>query len=466
MEPAILYVDDERANLDLFQRSFDEEFTVLTAADGPAALALLAAHDVAVLVSDQRMEPMSGIELLTEAAARWPLVIRVLLTAYSDRDLLLQAIQRGRVNDYVLKPWQHDDLALRLKAGLDAFLRKRTQAQAEVERDVLRDQLEAQDPSSLVGLTGGLAPLAAKLVRVAPTDTTVLIRGETGTGKELVARELHRASHRAARPFVRVNCAAFSEGVLESELFGHEAGSFTGAGKARMGRFEQANGGTLFLDEIGDISAGVQVRLLRVLQEREFERVGGNRTVRVDIRVIAATHRDLEGLIRAGQFRQDLFYRLNVVQLDVPPLRSRPEDLTALAQHFLAHFTRQLGKRVSLSQAALASLPLGSWIGNVRELRNVIERAVVLADDGLELEPEDLSYDLAMAAVPQPVGAPPAVPGAPMPQGSVFEEIAQAEAERLKNALRQAGGARAKAARLLGIPRTTLNDRLKKLGIL
>ena len=285
----------------------------------------------------------------------------------------------------------------------------------------------------------------------------MLIRGESGTGKELIAREVHRQSQRAARPFVRVNCAAFSEGVLESELFGHEAGAFTTANKARVGRFEQANGGTLFLDEIGDVSAGVQVKLLRVLQEREFERVGGNRTVKVDLRVIAATHRDLEGMMRGGQFRQDLFFRLNVVPIEVPPLRARPADVETLALHFLAHFCRQLGKRLELSGAALGLLARYDWPGNVRELRNVLERAVVLADDGLTLEVEDLTLDLAL---PPPVVLPPL-----SRPGSVFEEIALAEAEELKAALRKADGKRARAARLLGIPRTTLNDKLKRLGI-
>jgi transcriptional regulator with GAF, ATPase, and Fis domain len=382
----------------------------------------------------------------------------LLLTAYSDRDLLLQAIQLGRVHDYVLKPWHAEDLGLRLHAALDAFKRKRARARAEVERDILRDELREQHPSGIVGLEGGLASLGAMLDRVAPTDSTVMIRGESGTGKELVAREVHRRSLRADRPFVRVNCAAFSEGVLESELFGHEAGSFTGAKQARLGRFEQADGGTLFLDEIGDVPAGVQVRLLRVLQERELERVGGNRTVKIDIRVIAATHRDLEAMVRTGQFRQDLFFRLNVVPLEIPPLRARPADLSALARHFVAHFSRQLGKALELSMAALESLTSYDWPGNVRELRNAVERAVVLADGSPLLEPDDFSFDLSIRESLAPLR--PAPSG-----GSVFEEIARAEGDRIKEALRKAGGSKARAARILGIPRTTLNDRLRRLDI-
>jgi DNA-binding NtrC family response regulator len=458
MEPAILYVDDERANLDLFARSLDEEFRVLTSVSGPSALDLLeTATDIGVLVSDQRMEPMSGIELLTRSAAQWPDVTRVLLTAYSDRDLLLHAIQRGKVHDYVLKPWSKDELSLRLRAALEMFVRQRTQTRAVVEREVLREELREREPSGMVGLDGGLAALGTILARVARTDSTVMIRGESGTGKELVAREVHRRSMRAEGPFVRVNCAAFSEGVLESELFGHEAGAFTGAKQSRQGRFEQANGGTLFLDEIGDVSPGVQVRLLRVLQEREFERVGGNRTVKIDIRVIAATHRDLEEMVRAAQFRQDLFFRLNVVPLEIPPLRARPGDLAALARHFVGHFSRQLGKRLDLSTAALDSLKRYDWPGNVRELRNAVERAVVLADGSPVLEPEDFSFDMADVRI--------SAHRAALPKESVFDEIAQAEAETIKDALRRAGGSKARAARILGIPRTTLNDKLRRLDI-
>jgi DNA-binding NtrC family response regulator len=454
LESAILYVDDERPNLELFRRSFDEQFRVVVAESGTRALELLeGGEDVGVLVSDQRMLPMSGIELLTRAAERWPAVPRVLLTAYSDRDLLLQAIQLGKVHDYVLKPWRAEELGFRLRALLELFERQQSLARAAAERDDLRER----EPSGIVGLAGGLRGVEGLIARVAPTDSTVLIRGESGTGKELVARELHRRSRRAARPFVRVNCAAFAEGVLESELFGHEAGAFTGARGTRAGRFEQANGGTLFLDEIGDISLAVQVRLLRVLQEREFERVGGTRTLKLDIRVLSATHRELEAMVRAGSFRQDLFFRLNVVPVTIPPLRARSDDVVALARHFLLHFAHELGKSVEFSPAVLVALTRYDWPGNVRELRNVIERAVVLADPGAVLEPEDLTFDLDVNAH----GTSPVAESS----SSIFTEIAQAEAERIRKALREAGGSKARAARLLGLPRTTLNDRLRKLDI-
>jgi transcriptional regulator with GAF, ATPase, and Fis domain len=249
--------------------------------------------------------------------------------------------------------------------------------------------------------------------------------------------------------------------VLESELFGHEAGSFTSAQRARQGRFEQADGGTLFLDEIGDVSPALQVKLLRVLQEREFERVGGNRTVKVDIRIIAATHRDLEAMVKQGTFRGDLFYRLNVVPLQLPPLRERPVDIDALAQHFATRFSLEMGKRVTLSPSALAALRAYDWPGNVRELRNVLERAAVLADPEMSLEAGDLQFDISA----RPAPAEPAPSGAPAPRPSVFEAIADEERSRIEAALRQAGGSVTRAAKVLGLPRTTLNDRMRKLGL-
>jgi len=238
MEPALLYVDDEQANLDLFRRWFDEDFTVLTAHSGPEALELLERSEVAVVISDQRMQPMEGIELLSKVEARFPEATRMLLTAYSDRELLLAAIQRGRVHDYILKPWQAEDLGLRLRQGISGYLRRRSLVRAASERDLLRADLgRVAGFGEMIGLEGGLSELNAQLDRVAPTNSTVLIRGESGTGKELVAREIHRRSQRSTGPFVRTNCAAFAEGVLESELFGHEAGSFTGARGPRLGRF-------------------------------------------------------------------------------------------------------------------------------------------------------------------------------------------------------------------------------------
>ena len=455
MDPALLYVDDESPNLDLFRRWFDEEFAVLTAHSGPEALGILESNEVAVLVSDQRMQPMEGIELLGKVKERWPDTTRMLLTAYSDRELLLAAIQKGQVHDYVLKPWQAEDLGLRLRQATLGYLQRRSQTRAAKERDLLKEELKHHAGfQEMVGLDGGLRDVRVLIERIAPSNSTVLIRGESGTGKELVAREIHRLSSRAAGPFVRTNCASFAEGILESELFGHEAGAFTGAKGARQGRFEQADGGTLFLDEIGDVSPALQTRLLRVLQEREFERVGGNRTIKVDIRVIAATHQDLEGRVAAGTFREDLYFRLNVVPFALPSLRARPGDIEALAIHFLRSFSRDFGKSLRLEPEAIAALRAYDWPGNVRELRNVIERAAVLADRDASIDADELSFDFRQG-----------INGGSSAGMSLSDEIALAEAEELKAALRQCRGSRAAAARILKIPRTTLNDRLKKHGI-
>ena len=461
MEPAILYVDDDLPNLDVFRRCLDEQFRVLTASSGPEALEVLGREEVGVLISDQRMDPMTGIELLAQSQARYPLVTRMLLTAYSDRELLLSAIQRGRVDDYLLKPWQTEDVALRLSQGLEVYRRRVALTRAVVERDALRDDLSRTlDP--LVGLDRGLAGVGALISRIAPTEATVMVRGESGTGKELIARQIHERSARSKGPFIRINCAAFNEQLLESELFGHEKGAFTSAAGPREGRFEQADGGTLFLDEIGDVSLSIQVKLLRVLQERELERVGGNHTIKVDIRIIAATHRDLETMVKDGTFRSDLFYRLNVVPLQLPPLRERPMDIDALAIHFAQRFSLEMAKRVTLSASALAALRAYDWPGNVRELRNVIERASVLADQQMALEAEDLLFDI--GARPALTQTRPPAPG-PAPRASVFEEIAADERARIETALRQTGGSITRTARLIGLPRTTLNDRMRKLGL-
>lgn len=454
MAPFVLYVDDEPDNLEMFRRCFDDQFSVLVCGSAREGLDLLARHDVGVLVADQRMPEMTGIELLREAAARYPTVSRMLLTAYSDRELLVSAIQEGRVHDYQLKPWTEEELGLRLRTALEAHQRRAELARAAVERDLLRESAFGKGPpTGLVGLTGGLRHLDALLTRVAASGATVLLRGETGTGKELVAREIHRRSDRAQGPFISVNCAALADSLLESELFGHESGAFTGAQKSRPGRFELAHGGTLLLDEIGDVSANLQLKLLRVLQERELERVGGTRTIHVDIRIIAATHRNLEELVQRGDFRPDLFFRLNVVPLTLPPLRERAEDIEPLAGAFLTQFGRELGKTLSLSDEALTLLRRYDWPGNVRELRNVIERAVVLAEVDGVLGPEDLALDFSAV---QTVAA---------RSGSVFEEIDEEESRRIRDALKQARGSRAAAARILGIPRTTLNHRMRRLGI-
>jgi DNA-binding NtrC family response regulator len=296
----ILFVDDEPENLTLVRLTFGEQFQVLTASGGPEALAILEKRDVGVLVSDERMPVMGGIELLARASERWPDTVRVIVSAYGDVSRVLAALNRGQASEYILKPWAPDDLRGCLTRSLAIADRRRTlRARAELA-SVLCENGTAPG-RALVGWSGGLAPIAGLVERLAGTDVTVLITGETGTGKEQVARAIHARSARRDQPFVPVNCGALAEGLLESELFGHEAGAFTGAARTRKGRFELAHGGTLFLDEIGDISPRMQVALLRVLQERCLERVGGGRSIAVDVRIVAATHRDLRALVRDGR---------------------------------------------------------------------------------------------------------------------------------------------------------------------
>lgn len=449
----ILYVDDDLPNLRLFERTFGDAFDVSCVSSGAEALARLEAEsDFAVVVSDHRMPEMTGVQLFEGIAERFADVGRILLTAYSDRELLLSAIQRGQVHDYVLKPWDAADVEIRLRRAVVTHERARAAARAVDEREILQRTLdETVDFRSFVGLDGDLKPLAATLDKVAATDATVMIRGETGTGKELVARRIHAISARASRPLVRLNCSAVPESLLETELFGHEAGAYTGAKGARAGRLEQAHRGTLFLDEVGDLSPAVQVKLLRVVQEREFERVGSNKTLRVDVRLLTATHQDLESKVREGTFREDLFHRLHVVPIRVPPLRERPRDIDRLVTHFLGVFGRRLGKALEIDAAARAALAAYDWPGNVRELANVIERAAVLADRTALLAPADLSFDFA------PTPRPPAL--------TVEAQVEQEESSRIRAALVTARGSKAEAARLLGVARTTLNDRIRKLGI-
>jgi transcriptional regulator with GAF, ATPase, and Fis domain len=313
------------------------------------------------------------------------------------------------------------------------------------------------DHNALLGLHSGLRGLASVLDRIAVSTSTVLIRGETGVGKELVARELHARSRRSTGPLVRTNCAALAEGLLESELFGHEAGAVSGCLGPRVGRFEEANAGTLFLDEIADISTKVQVALLRVLQESEFQRVGSNRTLHVDVRIIAATSAPLEQKVKRHEFREDLFYRLNVVPLFIPPLRDRPEDIRPLACHFTQVFGARLGKKLVLTESSVQRLEAHDWPGNVRELRNVIERSCVLSDETACIGPEQILLG------PQPEFGRPLQ--AAQTACQILEQIDHEDARQLAAALRDARGSKARAARLLGIPRTTLNDRLRRLKL-
>jgi DNA-binding NtrC family response regulator len=443
----ILYVDDEGENLSLFELQFGEAFAVRTASSGAAALEHMVREDVGVLLTDERMPGMTGIELLSRVVDRWPDTIRIIVSAYGDAQRLLLAINRGHAHEYVLKPWVKEDLGDCLARGLAIAARRRALAARAEIGGLLERDARAENGAALIN-GGGLDRTMLLARRAAASGATVLITGETGTGKEVIARAIHESSACAAGPFIRVNCGALAEGVLESELFGHDAGAFTGAQRSRRGRFELAQNGTLFLDEIGDISPKMQVSLLRVLQEKEIERVGGSTPISVNARVLAATHRDLPERVAAGAFREDLYYRLNVIPIVVPPLRERPEDIEPLVEHFLAKHARP-GPVPSLHPEVLPRLRAYGWPGNVRELENLVHRAVVLRT-GEVLRPDDFCLSL------------------PLPSRAcdVRAVARESETAELRRVLINNGGNVARAARALGLARTTLLGRARRHGLL
>ncbi len=414
-------------------------------ASGDAALVALEARGADAVVTDWKMPQMDGIELLRRLHARRPGLPVILLTAHASVSSAVAAMREGAF-DYVTKPFDNDELRSVVGRALELnrLARENRWLRQEVATRYAADQVIAESARG--------RELLALVRRVAPSRATVLIQGESGTGKELVARLLHYWSERVGRPFVAVNCKAFAQGVLESELFGHEKGAFTGAAATRAGCFERASGGTLFLDEIGEVSTDFQAKLLRVLQDGEVLRVGGAEPHRVDVRVVAATNRILREEIAAGRFREDLFFRLNVIPVQLAPLRERREDVLPLAQHFLRRHAEDSAHPLALSPEAEAALLAHPWRGNVRELENAIERGVVLAR-GDAITPEDLLLD----------EAPPASP--PGGEGTLQATLDQATATRIRAALDAARGQRTEAARALGIDRTTLYRLMKRYGV-
>lgn len=418
--PKILYVDDEVENLDAFALSFLHDYEVLTAQSGAEALALLAKEalsesPVALVISDQRMPEMSGVDFLEQVSQHYPDVVKMLLTGYSDIQVAIECINRVGLYRFLTKPWKKQELKASITQALElarlrqenysliTHLQKSNESLKEAlcEVEILKQKLEEENVylREEVDLQKNFkeiitqSPLFKKTLhaveKVAPTDTTVLILGETGVGKELIARSVHNISRRHKRPLVKVNCAALPVNLIESELFGHEKGAFTGAYQQKIGRFELADGGTLFLDEIGELPLELQAKLLRVLQEGEFERLGSNKTLKVDVRLIAATNRQLEKEIEKGTFREDLYFRLHVFPIQIPPLRQRKEDIPPLAAHFVEKFCSRLGRKIlQIPQKAIEQLQAYDFPGNVRELENLIERAVIISPaDKLTLPP-------------------------------------------------------------------------------
>jgi Nif-specific regulatory protein len=470
----ILVVDDERDNLDAFRFNFQRLFTLHFAGSGDEALDIARQHDIAVVVTDQRMPKMTGLELLRALRDVRPHAVGIIVTAFTDVEVLIEAINLGHVYRYITKPWDREELRGVLRQAIERHElgaeNRRLERQLSEYAGLLSQEAHGDfNFGEIVGASAALKDVLERIERVAQTHSSVLLRGETGTGKELVARAIHINSARESRPFIRVNCAALAPGVLESELFGHEKGAFTGAMARRPGRFELADGGTLFLDEVGDLPAEVQVKLLRVLQEKEFERVGGTETLKVDVRIISATHRDLERLISEGTFREDLYYRLNVFSITLPPLRDRLEDLPSLGEHFLQKFAASTGKRMTgFTPAAMTTLASYPWPGNVRELENVIERALILAK-GSEITPLDLDFGRRLGAQSSPAALTAAVP-AQIAAGndagrSLYKRLSEQERSEIVGAVEKAQGNIAHAARALGINRSTLYYRMRKHGL-
>jgi two-component system response regulator AtoC len=454
----ILVVDDE-ANLRrvLAAQLTRDGYDVHTEGDGEAGLAYLREHHIDLLLTDLRMPKLDGMELLRASMRDDATRPVVMMTAHGTVETAVEALKSGAF-DYLTKPFDQEEVRVVVKKAL----RTRDLASA----DASRPEAAAAPPGARYGIIGQSQPiheLYAVIERVADTPTTVLVTGESGTGKELVARALHESSSRKDGPFIKVNCAAIPKDLMEAELFGYERGAFTGAVASKPGRFELASGGTLFLDEIGELPVDMQVKLLRVLQESEFERVGGIRTIKVDVRLIAATNRDLRKEIAQGNFRDDLYYRLNVVPIALPALRERRSDIPLLVGDFVAKFNARLKKNITgIDEPALEQLVAYKWPGNIRELENVIERAVLFAN-GPSLALADLTEDVRAAKTPVP---PPAVPlGADGLKEQVRAAMVVLERDLIERALVQTQGNVTHAARLLKISRKGLQLKMKELGL-
>jgi two-component system, NtrC family, response regulator PilR len=444
----LLLVDDEEALRSVVaERLSDSGFDVVQAASGEAALEALNRFAFDVIVSDLRLPGVDGRTVIDAAVSRYPGIVAIVVTGYGTVKDAVETIKLG-ASDFIAKPFQFDELLHVVNSGLEA---RRLQS----ENAYLHQQLDQRfGLGSMIGKSASMQALFQLVETIAPTTATVLITGDTGTGKEMVARAVHQTSPRHRARFVAINCSSIPETLLDAELFGHARGAFTGAVTTRQGRIEQADSGTLFLDEVGTMPMSLQMKLLRVLQEREFERLGDNRTIKVDVRIVAATNADLQKMVKEGTFREDLFYRLNVVTIHLPPLRDRPEDVPPLVKHFLE--TRGAESTV-VSQEAMRRLMAYNWPGNVRQLENAIERAVAMLAGRTRIEVADLPPDLqAVVAV--------TTPSLDLPEQGLdlVALIAQIERDLIERALARTGNNRGAAARLLSLKRTTLVEKLKR----
>lgn len=472
MVPSVLIVDDEKHTREGLQQALEDNYDVSVAGSADEAANLMDAQEFDVVVTDLRMPGKSGLRVIDRALALPNKPAVIMMTAYGNIETAVEAMKRGAV-DFLTKPVNIERLELLIQRAL----KNKT---LEIEVKQLHERLdEKYNFDGIVGNSQVLKDVIDRVRLVAPSRATILVEGESGTGKELVAQAVHQTSPRARGPFVAVHCAALSENLLESEIFGHERGSFTGATERRVGRFEAADGGTLFLDEIGEISASTQVKLLRFLETKAIERVGGTKPIQLDVRLVAATNRSLEQMVREGKFREDLFFRLNVVRITMPPLRARPGDIPLLLAHYIKQFSKENGvPPLTVEPGALRYLQAYPWPGNIRELRNFVENAVVLHRGGrlteFELEPrfrgETPALRLSAAgngapAAENPGGAPAALPGNTgtgfgATAGGASLSVEENEKRLLREALLKARGNRTRAAELMGISRRTLHRKL------
>jgi two-component system, NtrC family, response regulator AtoC len=457
MVPSVLIVDDEKHTREGLQQALAENYDVTVAANADEAFNLLDAQPFDIVLTDLRMPGKSGLKVIDKALALQNRPAVIMMTAYGDVKSAVEAMKRGAA-DFLTKPVNIEQL----EVVLQRVLRTKT---LEVEVQQLHERLDEKfNLEGIIGTSAKLKAVIDKMKLVAPSRATILIEGESGTGKELIAQAIHQASPRARGPFIAVHCAALSENLLESELFGHERGSFTGATERRIGRFESAHGGTLFLDEIGEISSSTQVKLLRFLETKAIERVGGSKPIELDVRLVAATNRTLEQLVRDGKFREDLFFRLNVVRLTTPPLRERPEDIPLLLAHFIRIFSEENGvPPLTVEAGALRVLQAYAWPGNIRELRNFCENAVVLRRGGslteYDLEPKFRGEVAASGEVGRVSDPPYQMGGA---AGGSSLSVEENEKRLLREALLKARGNRTKAAELMGVSRRTLHRKLSQ----
>ncbi|MGV6817375.1 MAG: sigma-54-dependent transcriptional regulator [Thiotrichales bacterium] len=474
--PSILIIDDEVRSIETLKRILDERFDVHSATNAADARAILEREWIQVVLCDQRMPDITGVALCAEIRERWPETIRMIISGYTDSQDIISAINEGGIYQFITKPWHPDDVILKLKNAVELFELNRKNERLSIELNLqpktLKEAIEVQRKAlqthysweGIVRSPDSCMNETCEVVKqVAPFDVSVLVMGESGTGKELCARALHYNSLRQNEPFVAENCGALPDELLESELFGHKRGAFTGAVEDHVGLFESANGGTVFLDEIGDISPAFQLKLLRVLQEREVRPLGGSRRRPIDVRVIAATNRDLEEEVRAGRFRQDLYYRLATFTIQLPPLRDRLEDVPYLATYLLGETMAELGKSVDgFTQEAIACLQNYHWPGNVREMQNEIKRMLVLAHEPklgadlisphvLHAIPEELRHDMKLVTAHT--------------HGTLKSRIEQLESRILKETLVRHRWNKTRAAEELGLSRVGLRSKLERYGL-